>query len=57
MEEIIVAIIRGVLLGLTIMIPYRFTEAMDKKVPVFEFRYIDVYVVVYTFIMSNLLSR
>lgn len=57
MEEIIIAIIRGVLLGLTIMIPYRFTEAMDKKVPVFEFRYIDVYVVVYTFIMSILLSR
>lgn len=57
MEEIIFAIIRGVLLGLTIMIPYRFTEAMDKKVPVFEFRYIDVYVVVYTFIMSILLSR
>lgn len=57
MEEIIVAIIRGVLLGLTIMIPYLFTEAMDKKIPVFEFRYIDVYVVVYTFIMSILLSR
>lgn len=57
MEEIIVAIIRGVLLGLTIMIPYRFNEAMDKKVSVFEFRYIDVYVVIYTFIMSILLSR
>lgn len=57
MEEIIVAIIRGVLLGLTIMIPYRFTEAMDKKIPVFEFRYIDVYVVVYTFVMSILLSK
>ena len=57
MEEIVIAIIRGVLLGLTIMIPYRFNEAMDKKVPVFEFRYIDAYVVIYTFIMSILLSR
>ena len=57
MEKIIVAIIRGVFLGLTIMIPYCCTEAMDKKIPVVEFRYIDVYVVVYTFIMSVLLSR
>ncbi len=57
MQEIIVAIIRGVLLGLTIMIPYCSTKYMEQKVPVFEFRYIDVYVVVYTFIMSILLSR
>lgn len=57
MQEIIVAIIRGVLLGLTIMIPYYSTKYMEQKVPVFEFRYIDVYVVVYTFIMSILLSR
>lgn len=57
MQEIIVAIIRGVLLGLTIMIPYCSTKYMEQKVPVFEFRYIDVYVVVYTFIMSVLLSR
>ena len=57
MEEIIVAIIRGILLGLTVLIPYHFNEAMDKKVPVFEFRYIDVYVVVYTFVMSILFSR